>query len=139
MLLDVVFMSQHLYWANFSLFFIILYSIQHWVLFERSNCCDWINACQVFLVPCSLGGRNGRDRTVVGFITTYGISAYHHQRCELKSRSWRGVLDTTLCDNVCQSLAAGRRVSPGTPVSFAIINRPPRHNWNIAESCVKQP
>ena len=28
-----------------------------------------------------------------------------------------GVLDTTLCDKVCQSLAAGRWVSPGTPVS----------------------
>jgi hypothetical protein len=29
----------------------------------------------------------------------------------------RGVLDTTLCDKVCQSLAAGRWFSPGTPVS----------------------
>jgi hypothetical protein len=24
-------------------------------------------------------GRRGRDRMVVGFITTYAISAYHHQ------------------------------------------------------------
>ena len=24
------------------------------------------------------GGRRGRDRMVVGFITTYAISAYHH-------------------------------------------------------------
>jgi hypothetical protein len=23
-------------------------------------------------------------------------------RCELKALSWRGVLDTTLCDKVCQ-------------------------------------
>jgi hypothetical protein len=23
-------------------------------------------------------------------------------RCELKARSWRGVLDTILCDKVCQ-------------------------------------
>jgi hypothetical protein len=29
----------------------------------------------------------------------------------------RGVLDTTLCDKVCQLLAAGRWFSPGTPVS----------------------
>jgi hypothetical protein len=29
----------------------------------------------------------------------------------------RGVLDTTICDKVCQSLAAGRWFSPGTPVS----------------------
>jgi hypothetical protein len=33
---------------------------------------------------------------------TYAISAYHHQRCEFESRSWRGVLDTTLSDKVCQ-------------------------------------
>ena len=28
-----------------------------------------------------------------------------------------GVLDTTLCDKVCQILATGRWFSPGTPVS----------------------
>jgi len=33
--------------------------------------------------------------------TTYAISADHHQRCEFKSRSWRDVLDTILCDKVC--------------------------------------
>jgi hypothetical protein len=37
-------------------------------------------------------------------------------------RSWRGVLDTTLCDNVCQWLVAGRWFSPGTPVSSANTN-----------------
>ena len=34
-----------------------------------------------------------------------------------ESSSWRGVLDTTLCDKVCQSPATGRWFSPGTPVS----------------------
>jgi hypothetical protein len=29
----------------------------------------------------------------------------------------RGVLDTTLCDTVCQGLATGRLFSRGTPVS----------------------
>jgi hypothetical protein len=29
-----------------------------------------------------LGNRRGRDRMVVGFITTYAISAYHHWCCE---------------------------------------------------------
>jgi len=28
--------------------------------------------------PCKLGGCLGRDRIVVGFTTTYAISAYHH-------------------------------------------------------------
>jgi hypothetical protein len=35
------------------------------------------------------------------------------------------VLDTTLYDIVCQSLAAGRWFSPGTPVSFT--NKTDRH------------
>ena len=38
-------------------------------------------------------GRRGHDRMVVGFTTTYAISAY-----EFEPRSWRGVLHTTLCD-----------------------------------------
>ena len=29
----------------------------------------------------------------------------------------RGVLDTTLCDKICQVLATGQWFSPGTPVS----------------------
>ena len=36
-------------------------------------------------------GRRGRDRMVVGFITTYAVSAYHHWCCEFESRSGRGV------------------------------------------------
>ena len=54
---------------------------------------------------------------VDGFTTTCAISAYHHWCCEFESRSGWGVLDTTLCDNVCQWLAAGQWFSPGTPVS----------------------
>ena len=38
---------------------------------------------------------------VSGFTTTCAISR------EFESCSWRGVLDTTLCDKVCQWLAAG--------------------------------
>jgi hypothetical protein len=61
----------------------------------------------------------GRDRDSmgVGFTTTCPISAYHHKRCEFKPRSWRGALDTTLCDKVCQWLATGRWFSSSTPVS----------------------
>jgi len=36
---------------------------------------------------------------VVGFTTTYAISAYHHKR-HFESHSWAGVLDITLCDKV---------------------------------------
>jgi hypothetical protein len=47
-------------------------------------------------------GRSGRVRMVVGVSTTCAISPYHHYSCEFEPRSWRGVLDTTLCDKVCQ-------------------------------------
>ena len=45
----------------------------------------------------------------------------------------RGLLDTTLCDEVCQWLATGQLVSPGSPVSS--INKTDRHN--IAEIFLK--
>jgi len=32
----------------------------------------------MFLNVSSFRGRRGRDRMVVGFMTTYPISAYHH-------------------------------------------------------------
>ena len=50
----------------------------------------------------------------VTITTTYAISAYHHKRCEFESRSCRGVLETTLCDKVCLSLAARRWFSQST-------------------------
>jgi hypothetical protein len=49
---------------------------------------------------------------VVGFTITYAIGAYHHERCEFESRSWRGVLDSTLVDKECQGLATVRWFSP---------------------------
>jgi hypothetical protein len=48
------------------------------------------------------------------------------ESCEFEPRSWRGVLDTTLCDKVCQWLATGRWFSPGTPVSST--NKTDRHD-----------
>ena len=48
------------------------------------------------------GCRRGCDRMVVGFTSTYTVSGYHHESCEFESCSWRGVLDTTLCDKVGQ-------------------------------------
>ena len=41
---------------------------------------------------------------VVGLITTYAISAYHHYSYEFE---WLGVLDTTLCNKICQGFATG--------------------------------
>ena len=60
-----------------------------------------------FIIRCC----RGRDCMVVGFITTYPISAYHpivvssnHTHSELYSIKH--------CDKVCQQLAAGRWFSP---------------------------
>ena len=36
-------------------------------------------------------GLRGRDSMVVGYTTTYAISAYHHWCCDFKSQSGRGV------------------------------------------------
>ena len=41
-------------------------------------------------------GTRERDRMVVGFTTTYAISAYHHWCCEFESRSGRGVQHYTI-------------------------------------------
>jgi hypothetical protein len=69
-------------------------------------------------------GRRGRDHMVVGFTTTYAISANHHWCCELESRTWRGVQHYVI--KVCQWLATGRWFSPGPPVSST--NKTDRHD-----------
>jgi hypothetical protein len=59
---------------------------------------------------------------------------YHHYSCEFASRSWRGVLDTTLCDQVCQWLATGWWFSPGT--SLSSTNKP-TYSHDITEILLK--
>jgi hypothetical protein len=56
-------------------------------------------------------------------------------------RSWQGVLDTTLCDKVCQLFAAGLWFYPVTPVSST--NKTDRHDiteilLKVALSTIKQ-
>ena len=43
-----------------------------------------------------------------------------------KPSSWWDVLDTTICDKVCQWLATGQWFSPGNPVSST--NKTDRHD-----------
>ena len=78
--------------------------------------------------------RLGRDRMVVEFTTACLISVYHHLTFEFQSFSCRDVLDTTLCDKVCQWPATGRwYISPVIPVSSS--NKADRHD--IAEILLK--
>jgi len=81
----------------------------------------------------NMRGRHGRDHMVVGFTTICAIGTYHYWSCEFEPHSWRGVLDTTLCDKVCKWLARGLWFSPGTLVFFT--NKTDHHN--IAEILLK--
>ena len=76
---------------------------------------------------CYVTARRGHDRMVVGFTTTYAISAYHHW-CLWVRNSIRARC-TTWCDEVCQWLATDRWFSLGPPVSST--NKTDRHD--IAE------
>jgi hypothetical protein len=65
---------------------------------------------------------------VFGFTTTCAIMLQCLSLLTLWVRNpvRRGVLDTTLCDKICQWLATGRWFSPGTPVSST--NKTDRHD-----------
>ena len=56
---------------------------------------------------------------------------------EIEFHWWRGVLDTTLCDQVWHRLVTGQWFFSGTPLSDWLSNWPPRYNWDIVESGVK--
>ena len=81
------------------------------------------------LLPRVHWGRS--DRMVIGFTTTN--QCLSPLKLGVRTPSWRGVLDTTLCDKVCQWLAAGRWFSSGTPISST--NKTDRHL--IAEILLK--
>jgi hypothetical protein len=78
---------------------------------------------------------HGRNRMLVGFTTTYAISAYYHWCCEFDSRPGRGVQHYAI-----MFVSDLRQVS-----GFLRVLRfhppkqkwPARYNWNIVESGVK--
>ena len=72
---------------------------------------------------------HGRNRMLVGFITTYAISAYLMFRVWILIR-W-GILDKTLCDKFVSHL---QQVGD----SLRLLRfPPPRYSWNIVESGIK--
>jgi hypothetical protein len=83
--------------------------LYNWIL-------SWYNLCVFFKrLYYKKGSRRGRDR--------FGSWLYQCNQCLSPLTLWariplrRGVLETTLCDTVCQWLATGWWFSPGTPVS----------------------
>ena len=85
----------------------------------------WIRLDNLEICNIQSKGRCGSDRRVVGFTTTYTISAYHHWCCEFESRSGQGVQQYVI--KVRQWLATGLVFS-----SFLH-----QYNWNIVESGIK--
>jgi hypothetical protein len=88
----------------------------------------WLTLFNTTKLNCRLHyftkGRRSRDRMVVGFTTTYAISAYHHWCCEFESRSVQGVQHY-----VIKFLSDLRKVvvfSSSPPVSS--INKADRHD-----------
>jgi hypothetical protein len=78
--------------------------------------------------------RRGRDCMVDEFTTACLISVYHHLTFEFESFPSQDVLDTTLCDKVCQWPATGWwYISAVIPVSSS--NKADRHD--IAEILLK--
>ena len=83
----------------------ILYKFIFWTIFDlKFNRKSFIYLKVIIFSPFFLLLLKicGHKRMVVGFTTTCAISAYHHLSCELQPLLWKGVLDTTLCDKVCQ-------------------------------------
>ena len=120
--------------------FPIFWLLQYLMRLIPEKCCwhsDFYVCHGVFISIC-IRGRCGRDRMVVGFTTTYAISAYHHWCCEFESRSGRGVQHNV---KVCQWLATGWWFSLGPPVSST--NKTDRHDiteilLKVALNTIKQ-
>jgi hypothetical protein len=48
---------------------------------------SFLNLIPIRFFHSKIGGSRGRIHMIIGFITTYAISAYHHHHCEFESRS----------------------------------------------------
>ena len=82
---------------------------------------DWLThiACAHFslaLFHCFIFLRGPSWSRSYGRFTS--TCTYHNWRCEFEPRSWRDVLDTTLCCKVRQWLQTDRWFPPDTLVSF---------------------
>ena len=95
-------------WGNTSV------KISRYLLTLNIFNCSMTNGSSLGIYINIRQGRNGCDSMVDRFPTTYVISAYCHESFDFEFHSWRGVLDTTICDKVYQWLAADQWFSPGT-------------------------
>jgi hypothetical protein len=99
-----------------------------WYIWKKWRFC----VKQQSLIPFKRRGCRGRDRMV----NWYTISMYRHLSCEMESHSWRGALDTTICDQMCRWLATGAVFSRYSSFLHQ-WNWPRWCTWNIVESDAK--
>ena len=75
------------------------------------------------------------DCMVVGFTTTCAISAHHCLNCEFEPCSWRGILNTTLCDK----LTTGQWFSPVSSTNKIDCHDITEILLKLASNTIKQP
>ena len=116
----------------FFVYWAIKYKILRWAL-DTSNL-EFYRHIQFVCESHHLMGCWYRDRMVVGFTTTYAISAYYHWCCEFESRSGLGVQHY-----VIKFVSDLRQIGGFLQVLWfpPLIKLTPQYNWNIAESGIK--
>ena len=103
--------------------------IIHWWLLKGGDLMNRFDCIKYEMKAC-----RGRDHMVVGFTTTYAISAYQHWCCEFESRSGRGVQHYVIkFVSDLQQVSGFIRVLLFPPP----IKPTARCNWNNIESGVK--
>jgi hypothetical protein len=120
------------------------------LILEKTLLVRWVSL--LFFLPYGYTGQGSDFKWAYmynepSWLWLYGSWIYNYpcNRCLSPLKLWvrtplrRGVLDTTLCDKVCQLLVTGQWFSPGIPVSFTNENGTPQYRWNIIESGVKAP
>ena len=97
-------------------------NINQWLHTIHKGCIK-IGRFYIVMFFYCLSGRRGHHRMVIGFITTYAISVYHHSRCEVESSPGEVY---SIQYNVIKFVSDLRLFFPGTPVSST--NKTDRHN-----------
>jgi hypothetical protein len=94
-----------------------------WSNIYHDTTISWKNC--ISLIDSWIAKENKCDTLVCQWIVTSLVDRYKFGSC-----SWRFVLDTTLCDKICQWLATGQWFSP-----VSSTNKTDRHN--ITETLLK--
>ena len=134
------FYPPHMYKHRLQLLNIVDRKTHHvkncsWQLIDRSQIHTEVYKSSRFLKTCT--SNTYKSAGSIHFMGKYLTKLIDHifccnrclsplTLCEFASHLWRGVLDTTLCDKVCQWLMTGCGFSPSTPVSST--NESDRHD-----------